>query len=730
MKKLPLLFFVLCLSSSAFSAEAKRPKIGLVLGGGGAKAGTQLGVLRVMEELRIPVDFVAGTSMGSFIGMLYASGYSLKEIEDILNHTDWNHIFLNSVNRNDRPMRRKEEDLDFLTRKKLGIKNGTFVIGTGIADTQNLRNLIRELTLHVATIKDFDKLPLPYRAVAMDLADGSEAVQSKGELPDAVRASMSLPGIFPPVIIDGKYLVDGGSINNLPMSVAKKAGMDVVIAVDVGAAYYKPEEITTFMEVIDQITMYLTHGNTLRTYAAAGPKDVIIRPDLTGLSTESYEKISEGFPRGEEAARKVIDKLRAYSVSEEEYAAFRARRERPNREPPVIDRVRPNDKSKYSDKVIKQAFKVKEGQKLDVAALHKNVSKTYAREDFSEVYYDLQEKDGKTDMIVHVKDNDDYRNYMKFGLRLYADLKGSATFGAGVSYDVVRINPLGAEWQNQLEVGDFLRLSTEFYQPLEGGLRYFIAPKISLGRKLLDLYSGSSLTTQILDSYTNLDFVVGRHFSNFATLRAGFDEEFGNVDNRIGAFIPIDKYNVSSYFTQLRTDTLDNTNVPHSGIVGNATWAHAPSGLGSDFTYEKLSGRWGGFLPAGAKNTFSMDLEGGTHFGGPLPVQEFYTLGGLGRLTGFQKDEVSGQYMLFSRVMYYRRLGANKLAIKSIPTYFGITGEAGNTWLKSDDISVSSAVAAGSGFFLFDTFVGPIILGGGYNTENRAGGYIIVGRWY
>src|SRR5580765_5880153 len=157
---------VLLLSSPLFA----RPKIGLVLGGGGAKAGTQLGVLKVLEELRIPVDFVSGTSMGSFIGMLYATGYSLDEIEHILTTTDWTTIFLNQLNRDDRPMWRKREDYDSLIRKRIGLKNGALYVGTGVAETQQLRTLIRELTLHVATIKDFDKLPLPYRAIATDLA--------------------------------------------------------------------------------------------------------------------------------------------------------------------------------------------------------------------------------------------------------------------------------------------------------------------------------------------------------------------------------------------------------------------------------------------------------------------------------------------------------------------------------------------------------------------------------
>src|SRR5262245_205372 len=215
------LSLVVFLGVSVSTMASARPKIGLVLGGGGAKAGTQVGLLRVLEELRIPVDFVVGTSMGSFIGSLYAMGYPLKDIEKILAEVDWSVVFDDTTDRTLRPFRRKQDDLNYLIDYKLGVNNKGLILPKGIRGTQRLRLLIRELSLHVATIKNFDELPIPYRAVAVNIGNGNKVVLGKGELPDCVRASMSLPGIFPPVVINGEYLVDGGPADNMPVSVEK-----------------------------------------------------------------------------------------------------------------------------------------------------------------------------------------------------------------------------------------------------------------------------------------------------------------------------------------------------------------------------------------------------------------------------------------------------------------------------------------------------------------------------
>jgi NTE family protein len=362
--------------------------------------------------------------------------------------------------------------------------------------------------------------------------------------------------------------------------------------------------------------------------------------------------------------------------------------------------------------------------------LHKRIDKLYGFEEFSQVYYDLFDQDGKTELVAKIKDNKDYYHYLKLGVRLYTDLKGTATFGAKIEFTHGQLNGLGAEWRNEFEVGDSIKFLTEFYQPIEPSLRYFVNPRATFDRRILNLFTGSLIVSQVLDSYAILGMDVGRHIGNIATVLTGFEEEFGNFDNRVGAFVPLDKYNLGRYFVKTKIDTLDQTNVPHSGMAGLISWEHSPNGIGSDFIYEKLHGFWSGFLPIRLRDTINFHLEGGTHFGNQLPLQEFYSLGGLFRLSGFQKDEVSGQHYMFSRLSAYHRIGVDRLAIKSIPTYIGFTGEAGNAWFKASDISFDSLVAAGSLFIMLDTVLGPITIAGGYNSKDKASLYLSVGRWF
>jgi NTE family protein len=216
------------------TSPGERPRIGLVLSGGGARGFAHVGVLRVLEQLRIPIDAVAGTSMGAVVGGLYASGMSAAAIEELAKSTDWNEAFRDRSPRGDMSFRRKQDDREFLVRFPLGVKSGRLRVPRGLIQGQKLAQILRRETVAVAGVDDFDLLPSQFRAVATDLETGERQVLASGDLTEAVRASMSAPGVIAPVEMNGRLLVDGGLVENLPVDVAKEMGVDVVIAVDVG----------------------------------------------------------------------------------------------------------------------------------------------------------------------------------------------------------------------------------------------------------------------------------------------------------------------------------------------------------------------------------------------------------------------------------------------------------------------------------------------------------------
>ena len=263
----------------ALATESGRPRIGLALGGGGARGIAHIGVLKRLEEMRVPVDCIAGTSMGSIIGGLYASGMSLDQMSATLQDIDWPQIFTDGPPRADLPFRVKEEQR-VLLNAEVGLKQGKVQLPKGLLEGQNLLLLLEELSLPAASVHDFDKLRIPYRAVAADLATGEAVVLGSGELAKAMRASMSIPSALVPVELNGKILVDGGVANNVPVNVARElCRPDVIIAVNVGAPLAPADQLTSVLSVTEQLTNFLTVGNTNQQLRTLGRKDVLIVPE-------------------------------------------------------------------------------------------------------------------------------------------------------------------------------------------------------------------------------------------------------------------------------------------------------------------------------------------------------------------------------------------------------------------------------------------------------------------
>ena len=393
---------------------AKRPKVVLVLSGGGARGSAHIGVMKVLEEYHVPVDLIVGTSMGSIVGGLYAAGWSSEEIETTVTTIDWGAVFVDKLPRQAKTFRRKEEDARFLIPIKMRFKHWKPYLPPAVIGGQNLELLFQSLAIQATGETDFDRFPIPYRAVATDLSDGSAVVIGKGSLSTAMRASMSLPGIFPPVELDGKPLSDGGMAANFPLRIARGLGADVIIGVDITSPLRKKEQLGNLLTRIDQVTSLLTNANKEEDMSAVRPTDVILVPDLGDITFSDFAKAGETIARGEASARASEARLRALSVPDAEWEAYIARH---HKRPPselVVDNVVIENTGPLSDEIVTRRIVVPVGKPLDEADLSKQLTRLYGLDVFGSIHHDFKRADGEGVLTVQVPPKPYGRNSLQF----------------------------------------------------------------------------------------------------------------------------------------------------------------------------------------------------------------------------------------------------------------------------------------------------------------------------
>src|SRR5579863_9649323 len=312
---------------AATRAAPARPRVGLVLSGGGARGATHIGVLKMLDELHVPIDVIAGTSMGAVVGGLYASGMSGEQIEQAMASVDWQSAFRDRLRRTELGWRRKEEDRDFLVNLPLGLHGRKLIIPEGLVQGEKLTQTLRQLTLPVGTITDFDALPTRFRAVATDLETGEAVILKDGDLTTAMRASMSAPGVFAPVEYRGQLLVDGGLAENLPVEVARAMDVDVLIVVDAGFPLQPRKDLVSLPSITNQVLAILLRRDSERQLKTLSPADIVVSPQLGDFSSYDFQDTLQIVNAGQRAADAVADRLAALVVPDDQYTRYLAARQ-------------------------------------------------------------------------------------------------------------------------------------------------------------------------------------------------------------------------------------------------------------------------------------------------------------------------------------------------------------------------------------------------------------------
>lgn len=711
------------------AAETAQPKIGLVLSGGAARGLAHVGVLKALEEQGIHIDAIAGTSMGAVIGGLYASGYKIEELEKLALGIDWQQALSDAPAREDIPFRRKQDDRDFLVKQKLSFRDdGSLGLPLGVIQGQNLSLLLESLLAHSSDIRDFDKLPIPFRAVATNIVNGEKVVFRKGHLPQVIRASMSIPAVFAPVEINGQLLVDGGMVDNIPVDVAREMGVDIVIAVDIGTPLRGQKELNTVFDILNQSTTLMTRSNSEVQLASLKPDDILIQPALASFGAADFGRsqdiINAGY-RATQILQKRLASLRHASDSEAQLNAARSSEERT----PVISAIKIENDSKIDESVIRYYIRQPIGESLDLNRLKRDMGTLYGLDYFEQVQYRVVNKAKEHTLVISARGKRSGTDYLRLGLNLSDDMRGDSAFNLGASYRVNGINRLGAEWLTRVQIGDRQELYSEFYQPLDAGSRYFFAPYLHAQSQNVEaILDNDPIAEYRLERYGfGLNF--GRQIGNSGEIRLGVGEAWGQADVRIGEQdLPSISFTEGFYDLKYSFDSLDNVYFPHTGENISLSVRQFEPGLGSDDRYRQWEFNLDKALSSGP-NTWILGARYGRTLDKAEVVTSSFLLGGARQLSGFRQDSISGQNVSLMRAVYYRRLTPRSYLPFDFPLYAGTSLERGRAWNNDNDFD-SGYINAASIFIGFDTPLGPLNFSYGVNDEAQKAVYLNLGQTF
>lgn len=717
-------------------AHAGTERIGLVLGGGGARGGAHIGVLKVLERERIPVHAIAGTSVGSIIGGLYASGYSPEQIEEIIRSIDWVDIFHDGTARAEEPLRQKETDLGTLANLEIGLtEGGHLTIPTTLIRGQKLGLLLRRMFLGRDNVASFDDLPIPFRCVATDIGVVKPVVFDSGDLALAVRASMAVPGAFAPVKHDGKVLVDGGVVDNVPLDVARAMGVDRLIVVDVGQPLAPPETVNSGFSIMLQMISGMMRDRTAERVATLTERDIYIRPDLHGITTASFPRAAEGIDPGEQAALAVREQLRSFSLPEPQYRAWLATQRDSYPSNPEVAFVHVDPTRSRTSEFVNDRITQKPGEALDTKQMERDIRGAFGRNTYDSISYRLAtDAEGRTGVEVLPVDSALGRTVFRVGMQVYDDFQGNDDYQLNIESRVTSLTQKGAEWRSFVGLGRVLAGETDLYLPFGERGNWFVAPLAgyyALNQPLVNddpAYSEDLALAQYRVESWYGELRIGRDFSDRFRVSASALRGQDHAELAIGLpdLLPTSlRADVGGFNATMLWDSLDNVRFPRHGMRAELSYSTYTTGMGSDEDGNLLRISIDKALSFG-RSTFMLGGRASLAKDTVNAEQTTSTLGGLTYLSGLRDRQLIGDQMLLVRTIYYHRLTQQGLLF-DLPMYLAGSIEGGNVWDDYDDVSFDDLIGAGSVFLGIDLPIGPLQFGYGRTFDGRSAVYLTFG---
>lgn len=708
------------------AASAGRPRIGLVLAGGGAKGGAHVGVLKVLEEMHVPIDCIAGTSMGALVGGGYASGIPAAELEKFVTTINWGKVVGSQGRRDLEPIEQKRAGATYSNEFELGITQEGITLPGGLVNTSNIEDLLRSYVATARMQDQFDKLPIPFRAVATDMVTGSMVVLKEGDLATAMRASMAIPGAFAPVNMDKYILNDGGLVRNIPIDVARDLCADHVIVVNLVEPSIDPKRLRTATQLLSRTMDVMIEANETLQLQTIRPGDVRIDVEMGDITTADFERVPDTIPLGEAAARAKASELAAYAVPEAEYTAWRQRVTKSQNIEARLAGVRYEGLKRVNPEFLASRQGLKAGDVADSAKISTEAQRMGVLQDLDSVGYRL-DGDPQNPILTWLPREKSWGpDYLKADIGLYTTADGDLTFSIYGRHVRTWVNHLGAEWRNELQFGGDVLAATSLYQPLDVSQRFFIEPRLAYSAEFENIFVDDERVARYKfdDTIGQIDF--GANAGRFAQLRVGYVYDRRKVIADIGSQLlpesePVDAgVNVSAEY-----DSRDTAFAPTKGMTAALEYMNASDSLGGDRNWQRAELGYGVAVPF-RRNIWWITAAGGSSIGGKLPGDRAFTLGGPSSFPGFELNElrVDGYWNVGTSYLWNIK---DVLPLKNLALYAGVRVVGGAVYDRFDQKN-DGGIYGGSFFLTGRTLVGPLTVGIGATSTDSWSAWISIGR--
>jgi len=735
-----LLLLTLLLAS--FCAQAERPKIGLALSGGGAKGSAHIAVIEILEANNIPVDYIAGTSIGAYVGGLYALGYSGAEIREIMYNAKLERGFSDTIDRAKLQYRDKRIHDKFNVGLQMGYRNGEIRFPWGLLYGQSMSAALRRSVGTIPNFDSFDDLAIPFRAIATDLATNKAVVLDKGNLIKSMKASATVPCALVPVVLDGKYLVDGGMAANLPVSQVRDMAADIIIAIDISAPMQNVEEIRSGLSVLNQISSFLTVKNLEEQKELLEDNDIYIRPDIDHLETADFSDLTRAYDKGKIAAEEQLQRLQSLGIDTQQYQQYQQRK-REKLEALIEEANQPvakiilSNRSSYNKAFILAALALEAGVVITTEELLAAVDRVYSlgRFELVDAFFE-QRAEGRV-LIVEVIEKSWGPNYFDVGLGFEHDFSLDSVINFDFAYTLGHITDNNGEWRNELGLGTDSSFRSELYLPIDQAQRFYGSIVYEFRREGRNFFRDNERAFVIDFDIHQLDFSLAYKLNTAAVVESGLIIEEGDIDNEV---VLADKihYKSPGVFLSYGYDTLDRISFPSRGSRFKLSAIHRVEDVEGDpiFDNGELNGDY-------ATTQYLMEWKAAVTNGNHgvvgkasftyLDSEEdqsvhYAQLGGFLNLSGYHRNALVGNNKVFGSIAYQYNLGRRLFNLTRFPIYVGGSLEKGNVWEASDSIKYDELITAASIFISTDTNLGPVAFGYGFAEGDNSAVYFYLGK--
>ncbi|AQR67386.1 patatin domain-containing protein [Janthinobacterium sp. LM6] len=705
---------------------AARPRIALVLSGGGARGLAHIGVLKVLQELHVPIDMVVGTSMGGVVGGAYAAGASVADLEKMARETNWARVVADRPPRDELAFRRREEDLLLPSRIEFGVSRDGISTPPAAASNAALEMALNRLLPAGMRDRPASQLPLPFRSVASDLVNGELVELVDTPLFLSMRASLAVPGVFAPVRVNNRLVVDGGLVRNLPVDMARAMGADIIIAVNVGTPLAPEKDLGSAIGVAQQMLQILTEQNVQRSLKELQAQDILVAPDLTGVSFLDFENYARAMRAGEQAAQALAARLAPLALPPEQYAA---REQLRLAAPALLDvalpltRLAVESEGEINPRILQAQSGLVEGQAVSQEDVLAAAARLYGRGDVARVETDVVDAGDQRAVTIKAVEAPWASNRLRVGLELASDFRDSNNFALKLLHARSNLNSWGGELRSTAQIGNTRGYGLQFWQPLGAGNPWYIAPQLQYTSSAIDLFDNGRRSARLAYNGQTAALVLGRQFGTWGDLQFGVarTEVKGKLAIPADPAQPESRALGTTQFVRFRADTLDSPGFPTRGVLLEANWARdTTTGAGeaalgqSSITGLKAFGRgnWAGHV-YGEWARSQRDEA-------PL------NLGGFLRLSGTEFESVRGRSIAFARFVMARRIGSLPSTLGGV-VRAGFSLEMGGGFDQSERWKASKFTQASSAFISVDTRFGPVYVAAGATKGGESTLYLFLG---